>query len=957
MHRKILFIYLSEFIGTALLVLVGLSIVIFNNGEGSPVLKWLPSPGIRRALTGFLFGTTGCLITLSPVGRISGAHINPIVSVAFWLRKRMFLGHTIGFILAQLTGAIVGAIPLLLWGQQGSSVGYGATVTGPLGIRAAFTGETITSFLLVAGIFFFSGHRRLRRFTPYLIPPLYCIMVYLEGPLSGTSTNPARSLGPAVVSNVWTDHWIFWLGPLTGALLAVALFRLPVLKWWNVLPKVFHRKRTAALAAAIFLFTIANAQPLPFRNAALPAADRVSDLLSRLTLEEKISLLGYRSKSVDRLSIPAYNWWNEGLHGVARAGEATIFPQAIGMAATFDNSLLRQAAGAISTEARAKYNLSTAAGRNEQYMGLTFWSPNINIFRDPRWGRGQETYGEDPFLTATMGTAFIHGLQGDDPHYLKASACAKHFAVHSGPEADRHTFDVIIDEKDLRETYLYAFKRLVDSGVESVMCAYNRVNGEPCCSGPTLLHHILREEWHFKGHVVTDCGALDDIFARHKALSGPVETAAAAIKAGVDLDCSSILQEDALKAVQAALLTKTDIDSALAPLLRTQLKLGFFDDKTNIPFSSYGADSVHNTAHIALARQLAAESIVLLKNEGNILPLRKEKLASLMVVGPNAFSFDALAGNYHGVSSRMETFLEGITAAAGPAIHVEYDQGCDYRDTVHFGGTWAASNCQATIAVIGLTPVMEGEEGDAFLAPHGGDRTDLSLPAAHIAYLKALRKAIGNKPLIVVVTAGSAVDLTPIAAYADAILLAWYPGEQGGNALADILFGKISPSGHLPVTFYRNTADLPAYKDYGMKGRTYRYYDGPVQYPFGYGLSYTSFRYSWNQPVKKSYRAVDTITCTVSLLNDGPMDGDEVLQTYIEYPSIDRMPVRELREFKRIALPHGHGVDCKVSIPVSELQKWDLATRKWTVYPGKYRIVLGSNSRDQRLVAEFSVKP
>ncbi len=474
MHRKILFIYLSEFIGTALLVLMGLSIVIFNNGEGSPVVRWLPSPGLRRALTGLLFGTTGCLITLSPVGRISGAHINPIVSIAFWLRKRMFPGHTIGYILAQLTGAIVGALPLLFWGQQGASVGYGATVTGPMGIQAALTGEIITSFLLVAGIFFFSGHRRLRHFTPFLIPPLFCIMVYFEGPLSGTSTNPARSLGPAIVSNVWTDHWIFWLGPLTGALLAVAVFRLPVLKWWNVLPKVYHRKRTAAVTAALFLCTIANAQPLPFRNAALPPADRVNDLLTRLTLEEKISLLGYQSRSVDRLSIPAYNWWNEALHGVARAGEATIFPQAIGMAATFDNDLLRQAAGAISTEARAKYNLSTAAGRNEQYMGLTFWSPNINIFRDPRWGRGQETYGEDPFLTATMGTAFIRGLQGDDPHYLKASACAKHFAVHSGPEADRHTFDVIIDEKDLRETYLYAFKRLVDSGVESVMCAYNR---------------------------------------------------------------------------------------------------------------------------------------------------------------------------------------------------------------------------------------------------------------------------------------------------------------------------------------------------------------------------------------------------------------------------------------------------------------------------------------------------
>ena len=686
-------------------------------------------------------------------------------------------------------------------------------------------------------------------------------------------------------------------------------------------------------------------------------AQRVDDLLSRLTLEEKISLLGYRSKAVDRLSIPAYNWWNEGLHGVARAGEATVFPQAIGMAATFDNTLLREAGDAISTEARAKYNLSTAAGRREQYMGLTFWSPNINIFRDPRWGRGQETYGEDPYLTATMGTAFIHGLQGNDPHYLKASACAKHFAVHSGPEADRHTFDAIVDQKDLRETYLYAFKHLVDSGVESVMCAYNRVNGEPCCSGPTLLHHILRDEWHFQGHVVTDCGALDDIFERHKALPGPVETAAAAIKAGVDLDCSDILQDDVLKAVKAGLLTKTQVDSALAPLLRTQLKLGFFDDKAAVPFSSYGADSVHNAAHIALARQMAGESIVLLKNTKNILPLQKDDLASLMIVGPNAFSFDALSGNYHGVSSRMVTFLEGITAAAGPAMHVEYDQGCDYKDSIHFGGTWAASNCQATIAVIGLTPVMEGEEGDAFLAPHGGDRADLGLPYAHIAYIKALRKAIGNKPLIVVVTAGSAVDLAPIAPYADAILLAWYPGEQGGNALADILFGNIAPSGHLPVTFYQNTGDLPPYKDYSMKGRTYRYYNGPVQYPFGYGLSYTTFHYSWQLPAGKHYSAKDTIEVVAGVTNDGPMDGSEVIQAYIEYPNQERMPIRELKAFHRLLVRHGEEADWQLSIPVSELQKWDLATGKWRLYPGAYHIVLGSNSRDEKLTGTFTIAP
>lgn len=719
-------------------------------------------------------------------------------------------------------------------------------------------------------------------------------------------------------------------------------------------------KRPAAwlLAATCLSFAVsATAQPLPpFRDPSQPIAARVHDLLTQLTPQEKVSLLGYRSQSVDRLSIPAYNWWNEALHGVARAGEATIFPQAIGMAATFNNELLQQSATCISTEARAKYNLSVAAGKRQQYMGLTFWSPNINIFRDPRWGRGQETYGEDPFLTATMGVAFIKGMQGNDPRYLKTSACAKHFAVHSGPESDRHTFNAIVDEKDLRETYLYAFKKLVDAGVESVMCAYNRVNGEPCCAGPTLLHHILHEEWQFKGHVVTDCGALDDIFERHKVLAGPVETAAAAIKAGVDLDCSNILQDDVLKAVDRGLLTLQDIDSALAPLLRTQLKLGFFDSPSLVPFSSYGADSVHNAGHTALARTMAQQCMVLLKNDGQVLPLKKDKFSSLMIVGPNSTSFDALCGNYHGVSSHMVNFVEGITAAAGPGTRIEYDQGCDYTDTTHFGGIWAASNSDVTIAVIGLTPVMEGEEGDAFLAPHGGDRVDLSLPESHIAYIKALRKGIGNKPLIAVVTAGSAVDLSAIEPYVNAVILAWYPGEQGGNALADILFGKISPSGHLPVTFYRSLYDLPTYRDYSMQGRTYRYYDGPVQYPFGFGLSYTSFGYAWKSALKASYGAKDTLSFSVSVENTGAMDGDEVVQAYIQYPSFERMPLKELKAFKRVSVSRSGAKEVAFTIPVSELQKWDLEKKRWKLYKGTYNIILGSHSRDEKLKTSFAVR-
>ncbi|HTD39774.1 MAG TPA: glycoside hydrolase family 3 N-terminal domain-containing protein, partial [Mucilaginibacter sp.] len=479
---------------------------------------------------------------------------------------------------------------------------------------------------------------------------------------------------------------------------------------------------------ACFYSTFSLAQSIPlYKNMSQSLDTRVKDLVSRLSLEEKVSLLGYNSKAIPRLGIPAYNWWNEGLHGVARAGEATIFPQAIGMAATFNDDLIKQVSTVISTEARAKYNLAIQKDRHLQYMGLTFWTPNINIFRDPRWGRGQETYGEDPFLTATIGSAFVKGLQGDDPHYLKASATAKHFAVHSGPEATRDKFDAKVDEKDFRETYLYAFHALVNSGVESVMSAYNRVNGVPNSINKTLLTDILRKEWGFKGHVVTDCGALDDVYETHKTLPNAVEVAAAAIKAGINLDCSSILQNDVIKAIDQKLLTEKEVDQRLFELLRTEFKLGFYDDQSKVPYHSYGADSVHNAPHIALARKVAQQSMVLLKNDHNVLPLNKADYPSIMILGPNAAAFDAMIGNYHGVSSKVVNFVEGITGAVDPSTRIEYDLGADYTDTTHFGGTWAAGNCSVTVAVIGLSPVLEGEAGDAFLSKSGGDKKDLSL--------------------------------------------------------------------------------------------------------------------------------------------------------------------------------------------------------------------------------------
>ena len=697
-----------------------------------------------------------------------------------------------------------------------------------------------------------------------------------------------------------------------------------------------------------------QAQPTTdiFRNQSLSSDTRIKDLLKRLTLEEKISLLGYQSKAVRRLGIPAYNWWNEALHGVARAGNATIFPQAIGIAATFNDDLWQQCADAISTEARAKYNLAEKQNNHMQYMGLTFWSPNINIFRDPRWGRGQETYGEDPYLTASMGAAFVRGIQGNDINHLKASACAKHFAVHSGPESERHGFNATVSEKDLRETYLYAFKKLVDAGVESVMCAYNRVNNEPCCTGTTLLQSILHKEWNFRGHVVTDCGALQDIFQRHKALPDATAVAAAAIKAGVNLDCSNLLQNDVLNAVTQQLLTEKEIDSSLAHLLRTQIKLGFFDDNNLSPYSGYGQDSIANSYHRALARTIAQQSMVLLKNDKNILPLDKNKYPAIMIVGPNAASLDALIGSYHGVSNHAVNFVEGITNAVGPGTRIEYDMGCDYKDTSRFGGIWAAGNANITIAVIGLTPVYEGEEGDAFLAEGGADRKNLSLPASHIAYMRALRK--GTKtPIVAVLNAGSAVDVSAISDYADAIILAWYPGEEGGHALADIIFGIVSPSGHLPVTFYNSFDDLPNYADYSMKGRTYRYFNDKVQYPFGFGLSYTSFAYAW---AKQPAVINDSISFSVKIKNTGYYDGDEVAQAYVNYPQQEGMPVRELKAFKRLTVSKEGEATIVFNIPLPELQKWDEKKRAWKLYSGDYKIVVGENADDEKLNAVIKLK-
>ncbi len=717
----------------------------------------------------------------------------------------------------------------------------------------------------------------------------------------------------------------------------------------------FSKLRTYLTILLTFYLSVSlKAQTDSFRDCSLSIDERAKDLLNKLTLEEKISLLGFNSPTIDRLQIPAYNWWNEGLHGVARAGEATVFPQAIALAATFDTQLANSVADAISTEGRAKYNLSISQGRHLQYMGINYWTPNINIFRDPRWGRGQETYGEDPYLTSQMGSAFVKGLQGTDNDHYKIAACAKHFAVHSGPEAIRHEFDAKVDEKDLRETYLPAFKTLVDNGVSAVMSAYNRVNGEPCCTSPTLLEDILTQEWGFKGQITTDCGALEDIYLRHKSTPTSVEVAAEAIKAGINMDCSTLIQDDAMEAIEKGLITEDDINKSIYHTIVTQIKLGMYDKPEDSPYASFGADSINNDYHINLALKTAEESMVLLKNNG-ILPLNKEKIGSLMVAGENAANMSTLFGNYHGVSENMVTYIEGIVKKSGPSTAVQYDMGCSYADTTHFGGTWAASFTDATILVLGLTPLFEGEDGDAFLSKNGGDKADLSIPKAHLAYLKAMR-AYHDKPIIVVLTGGSALDVEAVEPYADAIILSWYSGEQGGNALANILYGDTSPSGKLPLTFYKSVKDLPDYKNYNMEGRTYRYFSKEVAFPFGFGLSYTTFNYTWKQKPGNKFKAGDNISFKVNIENNGNYDADDVVQIYIQYPDMERMPIKELKAFKRTSLKSGTSSDLEFSINANDLQKWDLAKSKWKLYKGNYKILVSKNANEAILEHSFTIK-
>jgi beta-glucosidase len=860
--------------------------------------------------------------------------------------------------------------------------------------------------------------------------------------------------------------------------------------------------------------------PPPYLDPSLDFEARAADLVSRMTADEKVAQLMNDAPAIPRLQVPAYEWWNEALHGVARAGAATVFPQAIGMAASFDASLMREVATAISDEARAKHHEFARRGSRLRYQGLTFWSPNINIFRDPRWGRGQETYGEDPYLTARMGSEFVKGLQGDDPRHLKTSATAKHFAVHSGPEPERHSFDARPSERDLFETYLPAFRALVqDAKVESVMGAYNRVNGESASASQRLLIDILRKDWGFAGHVVSDCGAIDDIYKFHKLVATPEQAAALGVTKGCDLECGSTYR--ALKgALAKGLLSESDLDVALRRLVRTRMKLGMFDPPERVRYARIPYSVNERPEHDQLARRMAQASIVLLKNDG-LLPLSRPA-KSIAVIGPNADELMTLLGNYYGTPSAPVTALAGIRNAVGPASKVLYARGAElvegredpraaalvpsahlrpaagsperglrgeyfkgrdlegepllarvdpqidfrwYRGaptsdmlargeipaeralpgdqysvrwtgelvpplsgryeltvagddgfrlfldgkpiidewTAHprlFARTvsveleagkayairleyfedvrdaeirlgWrlpgarepaeealeAARASDVVVFVGGLTGDVEGEE---MRVPYpgfaGGDRTDIALPAPQEKLLRALHAT--GKPIVLVLTTGSAIAVPWAQQNLPAILVAWYPGQQGGSAIADVLFGDVNPSGRLPVTFYESVSQLPPFADYAMNGRTYRYFAGKPLYPFGHGLSYTRFEYAGLRIDEDAVAAADAFTVSLEVRNAGSRAGHEVVQLYARHTAPRRWrPRKELRGFERIALQPGERKTVRFEIrPEKDLAYYDEGRRAYAVEPGAYELQVGASSEDIRLRGQVQVR-
>ncbi len=686
-------------------------------------------------------------------------------------------------------------------------------------------------------------------------------------------------------------------------------------------------------------------------------AERVADLLARLTPAEKAAQMLHEAPALPQLGIPAYNWWNECLHGVARAGTATVFPQAIGLAASFDVALISAVGRAISDEARALHHAYAAEGDHGYYKGLTYWSPNINIFRDPRWGRGHETYGECPFLTAQLGVSFVRALQGDDPRYLKLAATAKHLAVHSGPEGLRHGFDARVSQKDLFETYLPAFWALVnEAGVASVMTAYNRVNGEPASASPTLLRRILRESWRFSGYVVSDCWAIRDIHEQHQVTPGPIESAAAAVKAGCDLNCGCTY-EHLPAALEQGLLTEAELDVSLTRLFSARLRLGMFDPPERVPFAAIPFDVVDSAEHRQLARLAAQRSLVLLKNDG-VLPLRSD-LKSLAVIGPNANAAQVLWGNYSGTASQTVTPLDGIRQRLPVGAKLYYAEGCKLQGTEltscapHGNLTEAvllAKRADVSVLVLGLNAQIEGEQGDAGNSEAAGDKLDLELTGLQQQLLAAV-VAVG-KPVVVVLVAGSALAVNFAEQHAAALVQAWYPGEEGGSALADVLFGDVSPAGRLPVTFPRALGDVPAFEDYAMRGRTYRYLAVEPLFPFGFGLSFTRFAYSDLLLSRLEAPASADLQLELSVLvtNVGARVSDEVVQLYVrDLESSVPVPHHELRGVERIHLAPGDGRRVGFRLDAKALSLIDHDGKR-RLEPGGFRMFVGGSQPDARSV-------
>lgn len=714
------------------------------------------------------------------------------------------------------------------------------------------------------------------------------------------------------------------------------------------------------LLIGVLFPTLISAQPYPYQDPTLSIEQRSKDLVSRMTLDEKVAQMMHAAPEIERLQLPAYNWWNECLHGVARAGNATVFPQAIGLASTFDENLLFRISTAISDEARAKYHAAVKKNNHIIYTGLTFWTPNVNIFRDPRWGRGQETYGEDPFLTARMGVQFVKGLQGDHPKYMKAAACAKHFAVHSGPERDRHVFNAKADNRDLYETYLPAFKALVsEANVEGVMCAYNRTNDKPCCGSDELLMKILRGDWKFDGYITSDCWALVDFHDGHKVTANAVESAALAATNGVNLNCGSVYNPNLATAVKQGLINESVVDSLLVHLLKTRFKLGMFDPDEMNPYSRISPEVINCEAHRKLAYEAAVKSVVLLENKNKTLPLNKD-IHYLFVTGPNANNNDALIGNYFGMSSNLTTILEGIVAKINPGSSVQYKQGVLLdRENVN-PIDWTTSDAQqadAIVAVMGISWLLEGEEGESIASAQFGDLFDNSIPEHQMNFLRKLRKGY-DKPLIVVVTAGSPLQISEISQLADAVIYAWYPGEEGGNAVADILFGNVSPSGRLPITFVKSAAQLPNYAEYSMNNRTYRFMKEEPLYPFGYGLSYTTFSYS-NLILPPTVKAGESVTVSVNVTNTGTVAADEVVQFYLtdDQASV-RVPIRQLVGFKRVNLNPGETQRVEVVLNPEQLSVITDAGKR-IVEPGTFSLTAGGGQPFKQTAfvsGQFTVK-